>query len=154
MGHNLVLRIADWGATVDLDGATPTAVRLTAHLPSLEVLSGSGGLKPLTDGDRAAIRDNALKTLGAARHPEVTYASDALGPDASGLVTAGTLTIAGVGRPIEAALGVTAAEGGTQVECAVTLRQSDFGIRPFSTMMGQLKVADEVRVTLAVLVSG
>ena len=37
-------------------------------------------------------------------------------------------------------------DDGQRLSSAVTVRQSDFGIKPYSLMMGALKVADEVTV--------
>jgi hypothetical protein len=50
-------------------------VRLTADLTSRRVESGSGGITPLSDGDREAIRANALRSLHADQHPRVTVAA-------------------------------------------------------------------------------
>ena len=78
MGHSLIIVVDDWSATVNLARGTPRSVRLTADLTSLRVESGSGGIKPLSDGDREAIRGNALLALHADQHPEVTFESSSI----------------------------------------------------------------------------
>ena len=92
MGHSLIIVVDDWSATVTLARGTPRSVRLTADLTSLRVESGSGGIKPLSDGDREAIRGNALRTLHADQHPQVTFESSSIRAQGVGLAVEGTLT--------------------------------------------------------------
>src|SRR5919112_1618100 len=65
-GHDLVLVVSRWDATVDLGGEPGRwTVTLNADPRSLEVREGLGGVKPLTDHDRAELRKNIdAKVLG------------------------------------------------------------------------------------------
>jgi polyisoprenoid-binding protein YceI len=146
IGHSLVLVIDTWSASVALNRESPRSVRLTADLTSLRVESGSGGIKPLSDGDREAIRANALQALHAERHPLASFASSAIRAQGEELAIEGTLTIAGSTRPLAAVVALDRAAGSVRAHGAVTVLQSDFGVTPYSAMLGQLKVADEVRV--------
>ncbi len=152
MGHNLVIVIDDWAMSVELAGADPTALTLRADLTSLRVASGSGGVKPLSDGDRGAIRDNALQSLHGDQHPEVTFVAEGLTREGSDLHASGTLSINGTSRPLTATAAIEESAGQVTARCTVPVRQSDFGVHPYSAMMGQLKVADEVRVALTATV--
>ncbi|MCU1673260.1 MAG: S-adenosyl-L-methionine-dependent methyltransferase [Frankiales bacterium] len=69
-GHELTLLVTSWECRTEVDGDTPVSVELRAQLPSLEVLNGEGGVKPLSDRDKRSIKDNALRTLKADRNPQ------------------------------------------------------------------------------------
>ncbi len=150
MGHNLVLAIDQWSAVVDRQGPDPIGVTLRADLRSMRVESGSGGVKPLSEGDRRTIRDNALRSLGADRHPEVTFVSESVTRVNGGLDVAGTVSIHGHSEPLEASVDLLESTDRISARCTVAVRQSSFGVQPYSAMLGQLKVADEVQVDLSI----
>ncbi len=144
MGHRLVLSVQTWSATVGLAAGQPVTVAFRADLTSLKVRSGSGGVTPLTPVDKQVIVRNAAKTLEVARYPEVVFTGDVH----PGYLVTGELTIHGVSRPLQTPIDL--AEG--RARAAIPVVQSDFGIKAYSLMLGQLKVADEVIVELDVAV--
>jgi polyisoprenoid-binding protein YceI len=150
MGHRLVIVLDEWTASIDLVDGSPRTITLTALVASLRVESGSGGVKPLTSGDRQAIHANALGALHAQDHPAVEFRSTRVRIDGDALRVVGSLAIAGVTRPIEVRVLLERHGGRVRAECRVPVRQTDFGVRPYSAMLGQLKVADEVQVDLVV----
>ncbi|HRY11024.1 MAG TPA: YceI family protein [Candidatus Nanopelagicales bacterium] len=143
-GHRLTLRVERWSATVELDGDEPVAVQFHADLTSLKVRSGSGGVTPLTPVDKQVIARNAAKTLEASSYPQVVFRGEVQ----PGYLVAGELTIHGVSKPLRA--GIDVADG--RARASIPVLQSDFGIKPYSLMLGQLRVADEVIVDLDVAV--
>lgn len=150
MGHRLVIGVDDWSAVVTMVGKKPTAVTFRASLGSLRVISGSGGVTPLTVVDKQVIRRNAAKTLDTSRYPEVAFTSTSLVMSGDEVEVEGELTIHGVTRPIHATVTIA----GNRATASIPVVQSDFGIKGYSLMLGQLKVADEVSVDLDVEVSG
>src|SRR3954470_12045292 len=64
-GHDLLIEVTSWRATLDVDGAGEPAIALTADARSLKVREGTGGMSALDDGDRANIEqtidDEVLK---------------------------------------------------------------------------------------------
>ncbi|MGB8020611.1 MAG: YceI family protein [Candidatus Nanopelagicales bacterium] len=150
MGHALTIAVEDWTAVVEVDGDDVTAITASAGLSSIHVLSGKGGVKPITDSDRAKIRGNALGTLHADKHPTATFAASQVTRSGGQLTVVGDLTIAGTARRVSLDVQLSEQPDGVQATCGFVVKQTDFGIKPFSTMMGQLKVADDVRVELAV----
>ena len=142
-GHNLTLTVEDWSGTLVV-GDTPVAssLRVTANLATLRVLEAHGGLKPLSDFERGQIEKNAAGVLGVTHQPELTFTSTAIDGTWDEGRMEGTLTLAGRAEVqqfrIAAADGVYTATG--------TITQSRYGIKPFSLMMGALKVGDDVTV--------
>lgn len=149
-GHRLVIGFDRWSAAVSYPDAAasaedaPSAVRMTVDVESLQVLSGDGGLTPMTTPERGIARLNALKSLQASKFGEITFAADDATAIDGGYRLAGTLTICGTSRPHT----VEVTSDGTVVRGESPVVQTDFGVKPYSLMMGALKVADEVVVAL------
>ena len=77
----------------------------------------------------------------------IEFRSTAIEPAEGGRATvAGDLTLAGTTHPVEFGLDV-AAEGG--IAGTVVVKQSDWGIKPYSALFGALKVKDEVEIELS-----
>ena len=143
-GHDLVIEVTSWRATLDLDGAGEPAIALTADARSLCVREGTGGMTTLDDDDRANIEqtidDEVLK--GGAIEFRATRAAPGAG---GGLRVEGDLDLLGTRRPV--AFDLAAGDDG-RLTGRATLRQSDWGIKPYSALFGTLKVADEVEVAI------
>ena len=133
-GHNLVLGVNSWEATVE--GGDSPSIKLTADPSSIEVIEGSGGAKPLDDGDKDDIKKSINdKVLGS---DQITFQSSEV-TDSS---AKGDLSIAGKSQTVDVPLNVS----GDKISGSYTLSQKDFGIKKFSALMGALKVTDEVTV--------
>jgi hypothetical protein len=145
-GHDLTLEVSAWNGTLQLgEGADGTSVTLHADGSSLRVLEGHGGMKKLDDGDKKNIEqtidDEVLKATA------IDFSSNAVEPaHGSGRLTVrGTLAFAGVSNPLTFDLDI--AEDGHLTGSAI-VKQSDWGIKPYSALFGALKVADEATVTV------
>jgi polyisoprenoid-binding protein YceI len=150
MGHRLTIAMRSWRATVDWDGDDPSGVEVTIDLDSLDVVHGEGGMTPLSGAEKTLVRTNALKTLQAKRFPQATFRSSAIDRNGDTLRLVGTLQIAGRsgGQTVDVRVEPDGAEWRIAGEAVV--RHSDFGIKQYSMLMGAMKVADEVEVTIAV----
>lgn len=148
MGHNVTIEVTDWSAEVGFDGDTPSAARLRAGLASFQVVKGEGGVKPVSDKDKQSIRDNALSTLKAAQHPDVTFSSTIIRTTPGGYALDGDLSIAGTTRPATVEVAVTDAGDRWTVSGGAPVVQSEYGVKPYSAMMGGLKVRDRVDVRI------
>ena len=146
VGHDLVIDVTRWEATIDLAGdPAGSSIRLTADPRSLEVREGLRGLKPLTDKDRAEIRKTIdAKVLGGS---PISFTSRSVrgGADGAPLVVEGDLTLSGQSRPITAELAVT--DDG-HVTGTIPVTQTTWGIKPYRGLMGALKVRDDVEVVI------
>jgi hypothetical protein len=138
-GHDLLIEVGSWQAMLDPDGEP--ALTLTADSRSLRVLDGTGGIKRLDDDDRAniakTIDDEVLKGCGI----EFRSSRVERRPDGSLAVT-GELELGGRRGPVE--FDLASRDGRVTGEAVV--KQTAFGIKPYSALFGTLKVADEVRI--------
>jgi polyisoprenoid-binding protein YceI len=148
-GHDLTIEVSRWSGDLTLsDDLSPADLAVRIDLGSLIVREGTGGLKPLTDRDRREILVTAQKTLGCDRHPEASFAAEKFEPAADGGgVIVGTLTLAGVARPLR--LQVSKAGPGSY-HAATTVVQSEHGIKPYRGFLGALRVRDAVDVDVDV----
>ena len=130
-------------------GGEPLAVRFDAASLELICQMEEGNERPgaFSASDRERILLNLRESvLEAARFPQIVFAFSAIEASGEGLTVRGELTLHGRTQPLELS---SRREGGRQV-AEVTLHQPDFGIRPFSAMLGALRVRPDVRVRFEV----
>ncbi len=143
-GHDLSIEVTRWHARATVDPATPanSSVTVEVDADSFEVREGTGGVKPLTDADRAEIKKTLGKILNTAQHPTITFRSRRVDGSAGSFTCDGELTIMGVTRPVlvEGRVADGRVVGGASVV------QSRWGIRPYSAFFGALKLSDEVKI--------
>lgn len=152
MGHDLTIRVERWSGEIELaDDASNTSVEVTMQLGTLRVVSGSGGMKPLSDSEKREIAGTARKILGTDRHPEARFVSTSISASDSGGVVHGELTLRGQSHPLD--LAVTDL-GQARYRGSATIVQSQLGIKPYTAFLGALKLADEVGVTVTVDLTG
>jgi len=147
MGHRLTIAMTSWHATVSWAGEEPTAMELTVEVDSFQVLEGEGGLTPLSGPEKALARSNALKSLDVKRFPHLRFRSDAIEATGDGYRLSGTLEIRGRSREHVIELQVEDLGDSWRMLCESPVRQSEFGVKPYSMLMGSMKVADEVTVS-------
>jgi polyisoprenoid-binding protein YceI len=145
-GHDLTIEAVRWsGELVVAPDLTPASLNVSVDLGALVVRAGTGGIKPLTDRDKREIAVSARKVLSADRYPEATFTATSFepGPGGAGGTIVGTLTLAGRSQPQR--LQVSQPAPG-QYRATTTIRQTSFGIKPYSAFLGSLKVADAVEL--------
>ena len=144
-GHDLTIEITRWTArvTIPSDGVTSAEITAELDLGSLAVREGTGGAKPLSDRDRGEIVKTAGKILGAGA--TASFASTRVVPAASGSggVIEGTLTLNGRSAPVTLQIVSPASD---RYRGSATIKQTDFGITPYSGFFGALKLRDEIGV--------
>jgi polyisoprenoid-binding protein YceI len=144
-GHDLVIEVRDWTGTLAFaqDGGQSSLV-LSADSGSMEVLRGTGGIMELRDEDKAEIKktleEETLKP-GPVKFKSTQVTSAGEGQP---LEVTGELDMNGARHPLSFELEV--GDDGSLTGTA-TVKQSDWGIKPYSGLFGTLKVRDEIQVT-------
>lgn len=144
-GHDLTIEVMRWQAEVTVVVADParSSVNVLADADSLEVRTGTGGVKPLTSADRAEIKNNIRqKILHTRHHPAITFGSTRVTGTAESFDIDGDLTIAGRTEPVTVHGRLT----DDRVHGSVSVVQSRWGIRPYTAFFGALRLSDEVTV--------
>lgn len=149
-GHDLTIDVGQWSGELTVTPElTPAALDVRMDLGSLVVRAGTGGIKPLSDRDKREIVATARKVLSVDRYPGASYTASGFSPDADGTggVIDGALTLAGQTRPLRLHVRQS---GPDRFLASTAVRQTDFGIKPYSGFLGALKVSDEVSVDVEV----
>jgi polyisoprenoid-binding protein YceI len=150
MGHRLTIAMTRWQATVDwrgADPAEPATAELAVETDSFEVLRGEGGVKGLSGAEKALVRSNALRSLNAGRFPGIRFTSDTIENTTDGYRLTGTLQIRGKSRDHVIDLHTEDLGDSWRMSAESAVRQSDYGVKPYSLLMGSVRVADEVTVS-------
>lgn len=152
-GHDLVIEAARWHGHVHApaDSVEQPSVVLEIDLRRLVVLEGSGGVKPLTEGDKQDIQKTMLEPLRTQDHPLATFTSTSVRVDGDRATVVGDLALAGQVHPIEVEvreIGEGAAERAVVGTAQVV--QTTWGIKPYTGLLGALKLRDAVDVELSV----
>ena len=142
-GHDLLIHVTSWEARLAVSAdAAGSSLELDVDSTSLRVQEGTGGIQALGDDDKANIEqtidDEVLK------RQDIAFRSTHVLPAAGGgLRVQGDLTLLGRTHPL--AFDVAVAEDGA-LSAAAVVKQTDWGMKPYSALFGSLKVVDEVEV--------
>ncbi len=144
VGHDLLLDVTRF--EVQVEGRE---VRARFDASSLAVRcavrDGVEDPRALSLRDRAQIEETArAEVLGARAHPWITFRATLPEGFAGRGAVQGELTLHGVTRPITVAV----APEGAGVRARATVRQKEFGMKPYAALMGTLRVRPEVEVVV------
>jgi polyisoprenoid-binding protein YceI len=144
-GHDLRIQVTAWGATLVLgDEPAATRIELTADAGSLRVQEGTGGIQALGEDDVASIHKTIDDEVLMRR--QISFRSTSAAASGGDRIRSeGELTLAGRTEPIGFELAI--ADDGA-VSATAVVKQSAWGMKPYSALFGALKVADEVEVVL------
>ncbi len=153
VGHDLLIEATEWEGhvTVPADPATQPAVSVRVDLGALKVLEGTGGVKPLSDGDRQQIHQTMHKLLQVDRHRYADFTSTSVEVHDGSAIVEGDLTLVGQTRPLR--LEVRQQDDVT-VAGTASVVQSRWGIKPYSGFFGALRLRDAVDVEFTVALRG
>ncbi len=144
VGHDLHLRVARFQVSLDEYG-----VRATFDARSIAVVTAMKDGVPspgLSADDRRQIDANVAEhVLAVKRYPEIRFEADAWEDDGDTWQTDGRLTLAGRTRDFTVQAGV---EGDRRVLRA-RIHQPDFGIAPFTALLGTLRILPDVQVVVS-----
>jgi hypothetical protein len=142
---------AGGSAPVDAPTGAGIEVEVEVDLRRLEVREGTGGVKPLTEKDKADIRKAMGKQLRVDDQPMATFRSSSVRVEGERATVEGELSIAGQSHPL--VLDVRRETDGT-ITGATQVVQSSWGIKPYSGFFGALKLRDAVDVEFSLQLPG
>jgi polyisoprenoid-binding protein YceI len=150
VAHDLRFDATGWRAPLARDGDR-VSVEVVVPVRGLRVRGQvtSGQVVALRDKDHAEIEGNlqGKHVLDAARHPDLRFTGQGTLPAGDGPVQVeGALTLAGQTRPLRLTASVRRDGADLRVEGEVRLRQTTWGVKPYSALLGALRVQDEVKV--------
>jgi polyisoprenoid-binding protein YceI len=150
IGHDLKLRATRFAIEVE-----PQSVRALVDLSSIRVMAALRGGKE--DPDALSPRDRrdieqacANEVLEVHRFPEATFVSTDVRTTDEGWIVQGTLSLHG--RTLEGSFDVR--REGDRAVASVDLDVRRFGIKPYSAMLGALRVQPRVRAVVSTPAAG
>jgi polyisoprenoid-binding protein YceI len=144
VAHDLKLRVTAFTIQVSDDYQTLEAVFEAASLRVEAVMrDGQEVQGVLSEKDQRQIEANiARDVLEAQRFPQIRFAAGSIARREGRALIAGTLTLHGYSRLFTVEAGLREGDWSTTAR----LHQPDFGIRPYSAMLGTLRIQPDVRV--------
>lgn len=146
VGHDLKLRCDAWTIHLE-DGRVEATFQADSWTCVAAMKGGRESPSTLSAKDKRQIVDNMRKSvLLPKKHPTIRFTSSEAVRDGNAFKIRGQLELMGRTRSIE----TTARKVADHWIAEVELNQPDFGIKPFTALMGTLKVKPGVRVRLKV----
>jgi polyisoprenoid-binding protein YceI len=146
VAHDLELAVTRFSITWD---EARTSVTATSDPASLKVLHAIVHGRPspgtLSPKDLAKIESNVASDVLQSRS-EIRFVSSSVEPAGDGFTLRGTLTLNGRTNDLRAEV----RRDGDRWVSEVAIDQPRWGIRPYSAMMGTLKIKPEIRVRVSV----
>ena len=139
-GHDLIIDVNSWEATLEV--GENSSLSLSADPTSLHVREGKGGMQALKDDDKEDIRKTIDKDV--LKKKGISFTSSSVEPAGDGLKVDGDLELGGKSK----AISFDITESGGTLTGSAGIKQSDWGIKPYSALFGALKVNDEVKVVV------
>lgn len=146
VAHDLKIRVTDF--TVEMNDPSDVTARFDASSLRVVCPVKDGRDAPgLSDNDRKTIEDSIKKdVLHTGKFAEIKFESSASREAGEGYQVRGSLNLHGQEKTVV----VDVKPDGDKWVAEATLHQPDFGIKPFSAMMGTLKIKPDVRVRLSI----
>ena len=121
----------------------------TVENSTVEILIETDGLltteKDISESDRTEIIANMREALATKSYPTMHFSSHNVTPIKEGIKVQGTLRMKGTAKKIVVDVKLERIENVLVSSGEFTVKQTAFGIEPYSALMGTIKVADEIR---------
>jgi polyisoprenoid-binding protein YceI len=143
-----VIEVTSWEGTLDL--GDQTTIMLRADARSMRVREGSGGMTSLGDDDKSNIERTIDDEVLKGTPIEFRSTACEFSPEGDRMHVSGELELAGRRAAITFELSLS----GEQLSGSATVKQTDFGMKPYSALFGTLKVLDEVQVAVDARLEG
>ena len=143
-GHDLLIEVGSWEGTLEVGEQGPVSLELGADSGSMKVIEGTGGVMALSDEDKVEIKKTLEDEVLPAGRVEFDSSGIARASDGERFSVSGELAMNGERHPLgfELSLGHDG-----EITGRAKVKQSDWGIKPYSGLFGTLKVRDEVEVS-------
>jgi hypothetical protein len=151
LAHDLELRVTRLAIEVQQSGRdhTVTATFDASSLVVVHALKNGQPTDQLSESDRRKIEKTIVSdVLDVRKHPQIRFEATAVAqrfPGGDGFVLTGQLTLQGRRRT----MGLQARPHNGRMTVEATVHQPDFGIRPYSALLGALKLRPDVQVRIS-----
>jgi polyisoprenoid-binding protein YceI len=151
--HEIGVKSFSGRVVVPAAGASGGSLEMEVDAPSLVVLDK----KPSEEDKKKIFNSMHSEVLESAKYQKITFKSVSVsdvkqtGNDAYSFVVNGDLTLHGVTKRIAVPVAATVTPKDLRAAGKYTLKQTDYGIKPYSAAGGTIKVKDEVVVNFNIV---
>ena len=156
--HDHVIAATEMAGHVQYDPGDLSAATLWVTVKSASLLVDDPDMRkkhgqpsPVPEGDRKKVTEEmkAVGQLDAAKFATVEFTSSAFTRSSTGAITVtGKFTLHGVTKTITVPVTMTYDETSVTGDGRIRLKTSDYGISPYSGVLGTVKNRDEVELVL------
>ena len=154
LGHEHVVAVSLFSgeARIALDNPNRSFFRVEANADALSVVD-----KGISEKDRNEIQSAMeSKVLEVSRFPKISFRSVSIAnikssADGQTLTINGDLSLHGVTNRVAVPVTMVVTPDEVRVSGDVTIRQTDFGIKPYSAAGGTIKVKDALKINFAII---
>ena len=153
LAHDHVVDVRDFSGSIVADAADPASATVEVTAKTASFFNDESKLRKkfgldgeMSEKDRKSIEDNMKSTeqLDVAGFPTVKFVSSSVSKDGARLKLNGKVTLHGVTKDVSMPLEAKV-EGDTVTGTATfRLKTSDYGIKPYSALLGAVKNKDEI----------
>ncbi len=153
LAHDHVVEAREFAGTISADAADPSTAKVEVTAQTASFVNDEGKLRTkygldgeISDKDRKAVEENmkSKDQLDVKGFPTVKFTSTSVTKAADGKLTlAGKLTLHGVTKDITMPLDVKLSDVVTG-NASFRVKTSDYGIKPYSALLGAVKNKDEI----------
>ena len=153
--HTHLFRPENWSGRIAWNAEEPGSVRVEVRFAADSLRDRQEKLSA-SDVARVEAQVRSARILDTEKFPEVVFEGKRLEaaelpPGGSGEFRAmlvGTMALHGVTRSLRLPIQGSISESRLEARGSVSFKQSDFGIKPYSTALGSIAVKDEVSVEI------
>ena len=158
-GHDHIVKASTFDGKVTWDPEDPSACSVAISFPvsALKVDPGSSRSREgfegeTSSGDKSKIEANLAgrHQLEASSHPDITYASTSCAANGDKVDVTGSLSMHGVSKTVTVPMTIAADGSGFSAKGRFKLTHSDFGMEPFTALLGMLRNAPELEFVVDV----
>jgi hypothetical protein len=147
VAHDLLLRVSCFELELDDSGRISArfdaaSLRTVCAMRAGQQAHGVLSPKDLADIDKAVARE----VLEASRYPDIRFRADPVDRSGAVVQVRGTLTLKNRQRPVL----LQVSRVGEAWHAQATLHQPDFGIKPYSALLGAIRIKPHVLVRMEV----
>jgi polyisoprenoid-binding protein YceI len=150
--HEIAAPVAEGEIVLDRTDLTKSTIVAVFDATALRVTGKGEPADDVPEVQRVMLSD---QVLDVEKYPKITFRSGKISvTDRSGrlaLRVDGELTLHGITRPMSVPVDATLTSNGLTATGRVTVRQTDFGIRPVAAGAGTVKVKDEVEIVFSIV---
>ncbi len=157
LAHNHVISATDVSGQLQYDPLNLASASVTVTIQTASMLIDAAAMRkkhgepqPVPEADRRKVTENlkAEGQLGVAAYPTITFTSTSLTRVGDGMTLSGAFTLHGVTKTISMPISLSVTEQTAMGDANFKLKVSDYGITPYSTALGTIRVKDEVELML------